>query len=213
MLQSGGWEGRLPFRPGQLSVLFRSIRVLFFVLPPSVAFIDCSFEDAMWRSARRASTLLVQHSRSMATSCEVEKFVDHHRNLMHLGKRYPLVAPDAYVAPNATVVGDVDLDDRVTVGYGAVLRGDLNNITIGAVSNIGDRTVIHTARWVLRRRDERWAEPILERRDDEDVADGAHLQRTCTGPLRPDSRPSQASGNMSLWDQDVPFGRLPSKTT
>eukprot|EP00894_Picocystis_sp_ML_P002321 jgi/Pico_ML_1/52838/g3487.t1 len=100
----------------------------------------------MWRSARRASTLLVQHSRSMATSCEVEKFVDHHRNLMHLGKRYPLVAPDAYVAPNATVVGDVDLDDRVTVGYGAVLRGDLNNITIGAVSNIGDRTVIHTAR-------------------------------------------------------------------
>eukprot|EP00894_Picocystis_sp_ML_P003521 jgi/Pico_ML_1/54038/g456.t1 len=102
----------------------------------------------MWRSARRASTLLVQHSRSMATSCEVEKFVDHHRNLMHLGKRYPLVAPDAYVAPNATVVGDVDLDDRVTVGYGAVLRGDLNNITIGAVSNIGDRTVIHTARYI-----------------------------------------------------------------
>lgn len=72
--------------------------------------------------------------------------VNRHRNLMHLGKRYPLVAPDAFVAPNATVVGDVDLDDRVSVGYGAVLRGDLNNISVGAMSSVGDRTVIHTAR-------------------------------------------------------------------
>lgn len=36
---------------------------------------------------------------------------------------------------------------QVSVWNGAVLRGDLNNITIGQVSNIQDRTVVHAARW------------------------------------------------------------------
>lgn len=154
--------------------------------------------DVMWRSARRTTTLLAQHARSMAASVEVEKVVDHHRNLMHLGKRYPLVAPDAYVAPNATVVGDVDLDDRVTVGYGAVLRGDLNNITIGAVSNIGDRTVVHTARCVRENRDQPRTERVHQCTADEINADRMGFLDTCAGPLRPDSPPSQVSASTLL---------------
>lgn len=54
----------------------------------------------------------------------------------------PLVALDAFVAPNATLVGDVLMLTQSSVWYGAVLRGDRNKITIGAFSNIQDKVVI-----------------------------------------------------------------------
>lgn len=50
-----------------------------------------------------------------------------------------------YIAPNATVVGDVVLGERVSIWYGAVLRGDSGTITIGAGTNIQDNAVIHEA--------------------------------------------------------------------
>lgn len=49
----------------------------------------------------------------------------------------------AYVAPTATVVGDVVLQKDASVWYGAVLRGDSGTITVGAGSNIQDNCVIH----------------------------------------------------------------------
>ncbi|KDD74885.1 hypothetical protein H632_c1010p0 [Helicosporidium sp. ATCC 50920] len=80
------------------------------------------------------------------TSIHIEEEVyNRQRNLMPLGNRVPTTAPDAWVAPSAVVVGDVDLFDRVSVWYGAVLRGDLNSIRVGAFSNIQDRTVVHAA--------------------------------------------------------------------
>lgn len=48
-----------------------------------------------------------------------------------------------FIAPNATVIGDVALGDEVSVWYGAVLRGDSDKIRIGARSNIQDNAVIH----------------------------------------------------------------------
>lgn len=48
-----------------------------------------------------------------------------------------------YIAPNATVVGNVVLADGVSVWYGAVLRGDTGTITIGENSNVQDNCVIH----------------------------------------------------------------------
>eukprot|EP00891_Asterochloris_glomerata_P001806 jgi/Astpho2/1806/e_gw1.00037.15.1_t len=68
------------------------------------------------------------------------------RQLICLGNRVPELLPDAWVAPNAVVVGDVDLFDKVSIWYGCVLRGDLNHISVGAFSNVQDRTVIHAAR-------------------------------------------------------------------
>lgn len=68
------------------------------------------------------------------------------RNLVTLGNRVPDLSPDVWVAPNAILLGDVDLYDRVSIWYGCVLRGDLNNIKIGAFSNVQDRTIIHAAR-------------------------------------------------------------------
>ncbi|GAB3290362.1 gamma carbonic anhydrase family protein [Parasphingorhabdus pacifica] len=55
----------------------------------------------------------------------------------------PDVAPEAWVAPGATLIGRVWLHAGASVWYGAVLRGDTENISIGADSNIQDGCVVH----------------------------------------------------------------------
>ncbi len=62
----------------------------------------------------------------------------------HLG-RTPSIASSAYVAPNATVIGDVTLGAYSSVWYGCVLRGDINSITVGEGSNIQDNAIVHLA--------------------------------------------------------------------
>ncbi len=52
---------------------------------------------------------------------------------------------DVYVAPGATVVGDVRLGEECSVWHGAVLRGDESAITIGARTNIQDNAVVHVS--------------------------------------------------------------------
>ena len=51
--------------------------------------------------------------------------------------------PNAYIAPNATVVGDVQLAENVNIWYGAVLRGDEGTISVGEGTNIQDNAVVH----------------------------------------------------------------------
>jgi len=58
------------------------------------------------------------------------------------------VSPDVFVAPNATVIGGVSLGSRASVMYGAVVRGDLNAVSVGAYSCIGDRAVVSTTKSV-----------------------------------------------------------------
>jgi carbonic anhydrase/acetyltransferase-like protein (isoleucine patch superfamily) len=60
-----------------------------------------------------------------------------------LGDRTPSLDPDAYVHPDATVVGDVRLAAGASVWPGAVLRGDYGTITVGERTSIQDGTVVH----------------------------------------------------------------------
>lgn len=62
----------------------------------------------------------------------------------HLGKK-PDVAKAAFVAPNATVIGNVTLGALSSIWYGAVLRGDIHSIEIGEGSNVQDLAVVHLA--------------------------------------------------------------------
>lgn len=55
----------------------------------------------------------------------------------------PQVHPTAWIAENATVIGRVHLDAEVGIWYSAVLRGDTEQLTIGARSNIQDGCVVH----------------------------------------------------------------------
>ncbi len=55
----------------------------------------------------------------------------------------PQVAPSAWVAPNAQVMGDVHLAEDSSVWFGVTVRGDTDPITVGRGSNIQDGSVLH----------------------------------------------------------------------
>lgn len=56
----------------------------------------------------------------------------------------PVVDPTAWVAPNATLIGDVHIGAGASVWFGVVVRGDMDRIEIGAGSNLQDNVVVHT---------------------------------------------------------------------
>ncbi|HEY0830764.1 MAG TPA: gamma carbonic anhydrase family protein [Candidatus Dormibacteraeota bacterium] len=62
-----------------------------------------------------------------------------------LGGRRPRVHPDAYIAPTAVLIGDVEVEKGASVWFGAVLRGDEATIRVGEGANIQDNAVIHCA--------------------------------------------------------------------
>lgn len=60
------------------------------------------------------------------------------------GKR-PRVARDAFVAPNATLIGDVEVGPGASIWFGVVLRADFDAIRVGAGSCVQDNAVLHCA--------------------------------------------------------------------
>jgi len=60
--------------------------------------------------------------------------------------RRPRVHPDAYIAPTAVLIGEVEVGAGASVWFGAVLRGDEAAIKIGDGANVQDNAVIHCAR-------------------------------------------------------------------
>jgi carbonic anhydrase/acetyltransferase-like protein (isoleucine patch superfamily) len=55
----------------------------------------------------------------------------------------PFWGDNCFIAPNATIVGDVRMGNNCSVWFNAVIRGDVNSITIGDDTNIQDGAVIH----------------------------------------------------------------------
>ena len=62
----------------------------------------------------------------------------------YLSKK-PALGEGVFIAPSATVVGDVRLGDGCSVWYGSVLRGDINFISIGEGTNLQDGVIGHLA--------------------------------------------------------------------
>ena len=63
--------------------------------------------------------------------------------LYALGDRKPITVGNFYVAPGAAVIGDVNLGPDTSIWFGAVVRGDVEPITIGRGTNIQDGSVLH----------------------------------------------------------------------
>ena len=57
----------------------------------------------------------------------------------------PVVHPDAFVHPDAVLIGNVSIGKKCFIGAGAVLRGDFGKITIGDGSNVQENCVIHVS--------------------------------------------------------------------
>jgi carbonic anhydrase/acetyltransferase-like protein (isoleucine patch superfamily) len=60
-----------------------------------------------------------------------------------VGEKVPRIHPTAFIAPTATVVGDVTVHEGASIWYGAVVRGDTSFAVIGPGANIQDGAVVH----------------------------------------------------------------------
>jgi carbonic anhydrase/acetyltransferase-like protein (isoleucine patch superfamily) len=56
----------------------------------------------------------------------------------------PNIHENTFIAENAVVIGDVNIEEGASIWYNAVLRGDIESITIGKYSNIQDNCTVHT---------------------------------------------------------------------
>jgi carbonic anhydrase/acetyltransferase-like protein (isoleucine patch superfamily) len=81
--------------------------------------------------------------------------VKKHHSLLAMGKlekqldrflrKQPSLGKGAYIAKSAVIVGDVTIGSHSSIWYNAVLRGDINYISVGHHSNIQDNAVLHLA--------------------------------------------------------------------
>lgn len=65
-------------------------------------------------------------------------------NIYKVGDIAPQIHPSAYIAPNATLIGNVVVEANASIWFNVVIRADNDLIVIGEGSNIQDGTVIHT---------------------------------------------------------------------
>lgn len=63
--------------------------------------------------------------------------------IMEVNGKSPQMGKECWLAPNATLVGDVIMGDNCTVWFNAIIRGDVHEIRIGNDTNIQDGAVIH----------------------------------------------------------------------
>jgi carbonic anhydrase/acetyltransferase-like protein (isoleucine patch superfamily) len=64
--------------------------------------------------------------------------------IYELDGKKPVIPASCFVAENATIIGDVTLGERVSILFGAVLRGDNEPIVIGDESNVQENCVVHS---------------------------------------------------------------------
>ncbi|KAL3840298.1 hypothetical protein ACJIZ3_024889 [Penstemon smallii] len=76
----------------------------------------------------------------------LQEHLSKHRTLMNLFDKSPVVDKDVFIAPSASVIGDVQVGRGSSIWYGCVLRGDVNSIIVGSGTNIQDNSLVHVAK-------------------------------------------------------------------
>jgi carbonic anhydrase/acetyltransferase-like protein (isoleucine patch superfamily) len=64
-------------------------------------------------------------------------------NIFPFNGKTPKIAADAFIAPTATIIGDVEIGPGSSIWFGTVLRGDTGPIRIGANCSVQDNSVLH----------------------------------------------------------------------
>lgn len=70
----------------------------------------------------------------------------HNSNIMTFQDILPTIADDVYLAPSATIIGDVHIGSESSIWHHVTIRGDVNYIRIGERTNIQDGCVVHVSR-------------------------------------------------------------------
>jgi gamma-carbonic anhydrase len=68
--------------------------------------------------------------------------------ILEFDGKSPVIHETAFVAPNATLIGDVQLGEQSSIWFGCVVRGDEHPVKIGARTNIQDLTMCHETSWI-----------------------------------------------------------------
>jgi carbonic anhydrase/acetyltransferase-like protein (isoleucine patch superfamily) len=63
--------------------------------------------------------------------------------ILPYNNKHPRIGERVFIAPNATIIGDVEIGDDASVWFGTVIRGDVFHIRIGARTNIQDNCILH----------------------------------------------------------------------
>eukprot|EP00884_Botryococcus_braunii_P011654 jgi/Botrbrau1/2048/Bobra.0047s0024.2 len=84
--------------------------------------------------------------RTLQGSYAIVDKVSNHETLQTYKGEKPALGPGIFIAPNASVIGNVTIGQRSSIWYGAVLRGDVNRILIGENSTILDGVIVHVAK-------------------------------------------------------------------
>jgi carbonic anhydrase/acetyltransferase-like protein (isoleucine patch superfamily) len=72
---------------------------------------------------------------------------NRHRNILPIHSQQPVISSAAYVAPNATIVGDVFVAKDSYFGFGSVAQGIDHAVRVGENTKIGDNTVLESVQW------------------------------------------------------------------
>ena len=98
----------------------------------------------MGRVYKEAGLSLDRFGSGLLNDVAYQAETSRHRQKMPLYDAIPKVE-DAWIAPNATLVGDVVVSKWATVWYNVTIRAELNAVRIGHFSSIGDNSAIYTA--------------------------------------------------------------------
>jgi len=106
-----------------------------------------SFSANSWLSGflKETGASLYKMGGSLEGKFYEEAQLSQHKRLVTFDNVKPSIGQHAWIAPNASVIGKVEIGAQSSVWYGSVLRGDVNNIKIGKKTNIQDRCVVHVA--------------------------------------------------------------------
>lgn len=97
-------------------------------------------------AARRIGATLDSLGASMEVAKYTERLVPSSRIVSVDGVAPALPGANNFIAPSASVIGNVTIGEHSSVWYGATVRGDVNTVKIGSKTSVGDRAVIHVAK-------------------------------------------------------------------
>lgn len=95
--------------------------------------------------------------------------LNRHRNILNLYEQHPQISPSAYIAPNATVFGDVFVGQGSYFGFGSVANGITHPVRVGTNSKIGENTVLETN---LLGNDEAYAQSV-------NIGNNVNIENSC----------------------------------
>jgi len=113
---------------------------MFFALPKQLGMI-------LGRALRESGQALDRVGCKMTRDVAFRERYSRHRKLFNLDQIHPTHGK-SFIAPNSTLIGEVQVGNDCSVLYGAVLRGDLSAIRIDDNVHIGENSVLHTVKWL-----------------------------------------------------------------